>query len=77
MSTLHLGEKRPNPSNPKGLGVNQDSPRVPHDRGKVLRKDRAKKMKEPRDRAKRAAAAAARREEKKGSGGWEEIRQRS
>jgi len=63
MSTLCHGERRPNPSNPKGLGVNQDSPRVPHGRGKVLLKDRAKKMEETRDRGKRVAAAAGRREE--------------
>ena len=64
---MRHGEKRPNPSNPKGLGVNQDSPCVPYGRGKVLLKDRAKKMEKPRDRGKKAVAAAVgRREEKKG-----------
>ena len=77
MSTLHLGEKRPNPSNPKGLGVNQDSPRVPHGRGKVLLKDRAKKMEEPRDGGKKAAAAAGRREERKGRAGGKEREKRN
>ena len=65
MSTLCHGEKRPNPSNPKGLGVNQDSPCVPHGRGEVLLEDRAKKMEEPRDQGKKAAAAAVRGERRR------------
>jgi len=48
-----------------GLGVNREPPRVPHGRGKVLLKDRAKKMEEPRDRGKRSAAAAGREEERR------------
>ena len=76
-STLCHGEKRPNPSNPKGLGVNQDSPCVPYGRGKVLLKDRARKMEEPRDRDKKAAAAAGRREESKGRAGGEEGEKRN
>jgi len=76
MSTLRHGERRPNPSNPKGLGVNKDSPRIPHGRGEDLLEERAKEKKEPRDRAKNTAAAAGGREKKKGSGGCEEIRQR-
>jgi len=63
MSTLRHGEKRPNPSNPKGIRVNQDSPHIPHGRGKVLLKDRAEKMEETKDRGKRVAAAAGRGEE--------------
>jgi len=57
---LH-GEKWPNPSKPTGLGVNQEPPRVPHGWGKVLLKDQAKKMEEPRDRGKGSAAATGRR----------------
>jgi len=60
---LRHEERRPNPSSPKGLGVNQEPPRVPHGRSKVLLKDRAKKMEETIDRGKRVAAAAGRREE--------------
>jgi len=70
MSTLRHGEEGPIPRKPKGLGVNQEPPRVPHGRGKVLLKDRAKKMEKPRDRGKKAVAAAVgRREEKKGQVG--------
>jgi len=65
---LH-GEKWTNPSKPTGLGVNQEPPRVPHGRGKVLLKDRAKKMEGPRDRGKGSAVAAGRREERKGRAG--------
>ena len=70
-------EKRPNPSKPTGLGVNQEPPRVPHGRGKVLLKDRAKKMEEPRDRGKRRAAAAVRRRERKGRAGGKEMGKRN
>jgi len=66
---LRHGEEGPNPRKPKGLGVNQEPPCIPHGRGKVLLKDRVKKMEEPRDRGKKAAAAAGRREEKKGRAG--------
>jgi hypothetical protein len=70
-------EEEPNPSKPTGLGVNQGPPRVPHGRGKVLLKDRAKKTEEPRDRGKRRAAAAVRRRERKGRAGGEEMGKRN
>ena len=73
---LHKGEE-PNPSKPTGLGVNQELPRVPHGRGKVLLKDRAKKMEEPRDRGKKRAAAAVRKRERKGRAGGEEMGRRN
>jgi hypothetical protein len=75
--TLRHEEKGPNPSKPTGLGVNQGPPRVPHGRGKVLLKDRAKKTEEPRDRGKRRAAAAVRRRERKGRAGGEEMGKRN
>ena len=75
--TLFHEEEEPNPSKPTGLGVNQGPPRVPHGRGKVLLKDRAKKTEEPRDRGKRRAAAAVRRRERKGRAGGEEMGKRN